>query len=117
MQSPLRGVLLQDGRSLNHELVKAGFAWWYRKYAPDDKTLAQLEREARGTKRGLWVDPHALPPCQWRVSKKSPRDYRQPRAPTSSFDPTQYIGQGNRYNCPDFTSQAEAQAVLRAGHC
>ncbi|MEE9148389.1 MAG: excalibur calcium-binding domain-containing protein [Candidatus Tectomicrobia bacterium] len=27
---------------------------------------------------------------------------------------TLYIDQGNRYNCPDFTSQAEAQAVLRA---
>ena len=33
---------------------------------------------------------------------------------TGTFDPTQYIGQGNRYNCPDFRSQAEAQAVLRA---
>ena len=33
---------------------------------------------------------------------------------TGTVDPTQYIGQGNRYNCPDFSSQAEAQAVLRA---
>ncbi|MDA2911628.1 excalibur calcium-binding domain-containing protein [Nitrospiraceae bacterium AH_259_D15_M11_P09] len=32
---------------------------------------------------------------------------------TGTFDPTQYISQGNRYNCPDFGSQAEAQAVLR----
>ena len=23
-------VILEDGRSLNRELVKAGFAWWYR---------------------------------------------------------------------------------------
>jgi hypothetical protein len=30
------------------------------------------------------------------------------------FDPTPYIGQGDRYNCSDFKSQAEAQAVLRA---
>ncbi len=36
-------VLLPDGRSLNRELVKAGFAWWYRRYAPDDETLEQLE--------------------------------------------------------------------------
>ena len=33
---------------------------------------------------------------------------------TGTFDPTQYIAQGNRYNCPDFRSQADAQAVLRA---
>ncbi len=53
---------MPDGRMLNRELVKAGFAWWYRKYAPDDETLAQLEREARGARRGLWADPHAVPP-------------------------------------------------------
>jgi hypothetical protein len=32
----------------------------------------------------------------------------------SGFDPTRYIGQGDRYNCSDFASQAQAQAVLRA---
>jgi hypothetical protein len=30
------------------------------------------------------------------------------------FDPAAYIGQGNAYNCSDFASQADAQAVLRA---
>lgn len=30
------------------------------------------------------------------------------------FNPQQYLGQGDRYNCPNFGSQAEAQAVLRA---
>ncbi len=33
-------VILTDGRVLNHELVKAGMCWWYRKYAPDDEQLA-----------------------------------------------------------------------------
>ncbi len=59
-------VLLPDGRSLNRELVRAGFAWWYWRYTPDGETLAQLEREARGAKRGLWGDPHAVPPWEWR---------------------------------------------------
>ncbi len=63
-------VLLPDGRVLNHELVKAGFAWWYRRYAPDDETLAQLEREARGAQRGLWADSHAVPPWEWRIMRK-----------------------------------------------
>ncbi len=66
-------VILPDGRSLNRELVKAGFAWWYWRYAPDDETLAQLEREARGAKRGLWADPHAVPPWEWRGMRKSYR--------------------------------------------
>ncbi len=34
--------------------------------------------------------------------------------PVGGFDPTRYIGQGDRYNCGDFASQAQAQAVLRA---
>jgi hypothetical protein len=34
--------------------------------------------------------------------------------PVSGFDPLRYIGQGDRYNCGDFASQAQAQAVLRA---
>lgn len=28
-------LLLPDGRVLNHELLKAGLAWWYRKYSKD----------------------------------------------------------------------------------
>ncbi len=63
-------VLLPDGRSLNRELVRAGFAWWYWRYTPDNETLAQLEREARGAKRGLWADPHAVPPWEWRGMRK-----------------------------------------------
>ena len=37
-------------------------------------------------------------------------------APVPSISPevARYLGQGNRYNCPDFASQALAQAVLRA---
>jgi hypothetical protein len=31
-----------------------------------------------------------------------------------AFDPAPYLGQGDAYNCADFASQADAQAVLRA---
>lgn len=37
-----------------------------------------------------------------------------PVSTSVAFDPARYIGQGNKYNCGDFRSQAEAQAVLRA---
>ncbi len=62
--------LLPDSRVLNRELVKAGFPWWYRRYAPDDEILKQLEREARGAKRGLWADPEPVPPWKWRIMRK-----------------------------------------------
>jgi micrococcal nuclease len=64
-------VLLPDGRSLNQELVKAGMAWWYRQYAPNDTTLAQLEAEVRTAKRGLWADAHPVPPWEWRKGQRA----------------------------------------------
>ncbi len=66
-------VILPDGRVLNQELVKAGFAWWYRRYAPDDDMLKQLEREARAVKRGLWADAEPVPPWEWRSMGKPSR--------------------------------------------
>jgi hypothetical protein len=37
-----------------------------------------------------------------------------PTPTASTFDPTPYLGKGDAYNCSDFRSQADAQAVLRA---
>jgi endonuclease YncB( thermonuclease family) len=59
-------MILPDERSLTHALVKAGVGWWYRRYAPANAALAQLEREARAEKRGLWADPNPIPPWEWR---------------------------------------------------
>lgn len=58
-------VFLPDGRSLNQELVRAGYAWWFRRYS-DNADLKKLEEEARAAKAGLWVDPQAIPPWQYR---------------------------------------------------
>ncbi len=66
-------VILPDGPVLNHELVKAGLAWWYRMYAPDDGTLAQLEADAKAGKRGLWADAEPVPPWAWRGRRKRDR--------------------------------------------
>lgn len=62
-------VTLPDGVNLNHELVKQGWCWWYRKYAPTDSNLSALEDEARTEERGLWQDPHPIPPWEWRKSR------------------------------------------------
>ena len=59
-------VTLPDGRSLNQEMVREGCAWWYRSYAPNDRTLASFEAEAKAAKRGLWSQPGAVPPWDWR---------------------------------------------------
>lgn len=67
---PLGDVTLPDAKYLNWELVKAGYAWWYRRYAPNDHALDKLENEARNAKRGLWVDPNPIPPWKWRKSNR-----------------------------------------------
>jgi len=58
-------VYLPDGRCLNNELLKNGFAWHYKKYS-QDKTLAQLENTARANKLGLWLDPNPVAPWEFR---------------------------------------------------
>jgi len=58
-------VLLPDGMNLDQELLKEGWYWWYRKYAPGDTALEGLEKDARDAKKGLWADPHITPPWEW----------------------------------------------------
>jgi micrococcal nuclease len=70
----LAEVILPDGRNLNHELVKAGLGWWFRKYVPHDRDLEQLEKEPREAKRGLWSDPHAIAPWEFRKLQRSPTE-------------------------------------------
>jgi endonuclease YncB( thermonuclease family) len=64
-------VILPDGRNANQEMVRAGYAWWFRKYAPNDSVLERLEDEACKGKGGLWADPHAVPPWEYRKAKRS----------------------------------------------
>ncbi len=59
-------VTLPDGRKLNQEIVRAGFAWWYVKYARQDGELRRLEAEAKAGKRGLWADSNPMPPWEYR---------------------------------------------------
>ncbi len=53
---------------INAEMVRAGFAWHYRKYAPKETELADLETDARNNRRGLWID--AAPVAPWNYRKK-----------------------------------------------
>ena len=57
----LADVLLSDGTNVNHELVRDGWRWWYRKYALGNTTLERLEAEARESRMGLWVEPNPIP--------------------------------------------------------
>ncbi|MCC9135444.1 thermonuclease family protein [Pontibacter silvestris] len=63
-------IILPDGRSLNEELVRNGYAWHYKAYSTD-QNLANLEVDARRFKRGLWQDPNPTAPWDFRKNKRS----------------------------------------------
>ncbi len=54
-----------DDKELGQEMIKAGFAWHFKKYSSDE-ILANLEIEARNNKKGLWVDPRPIAPWEIR---------------------------------------------------
>lgn len=65
----LATVQLQ-GVNVNEEMVRLGWAWWYRNYAPEAKALEAAEIEARAAGRGLWADKGGVPPWEWRAQKR-----------------------------------------------
>ena len=67
----LADVRLADGTNVNHALVKDGWCWWYRKYAPGDTILEGLEKEAREAKKGLWANPQPVPPWSYRKLRRN----------------------------------------------
>lgn len=92
----LRYVYLGD-LFVNGELVKNGYAELYR-YPPDIALcdeLEALEDQAKAQKIGIWATP-------------------EPSSPTGPTGPTQYVCSSNHYNCSDFTTQVQAQAVYDA---
>jgi micrococcal nuclease len=119
-------------------LLREGYARAYL-YPPDAAKSAEFETyeyEAWSESRGLWgacgvpatlsdldEDPAtptplpALPTMQ--IVRSTPTagpiaTPGPPGPPAGAFDPARYLNQGDRYNCSDFQSQADAQAVLRA---
>ncbi|RJX18992.1 MAG: hypothetical protein C4575_09455 [Desulforudis sp.] len=61
-------IILPDGRNLGHELLRAGLAWWYKRYAVNDQELKELEAKAKSEKINLWSDDGRVPPWIYRKS-------------------------------------------------
>ena len=66
-------ALVRVGHTLvNEELIRQGLAWVYTRYC--DRLVCEkwkkLEAEAREKKRGLWSMPNAVPPWEFRRSRR-----------------------------------------------
>lgn len=97
-------VILPDGRNLNRELVRAGFAWWYKQYSKD-QSLGELEAQARADRRGLWQDPAPIAPWDFRRGKKT--------ATTSTVaNPKHSSGLSERLSTPEARTDVEKGSSL-----
>ncbi len=64
------GIVFVGKINVNEELVKNGYAWWYRHYAPNNRRLELLERQARDAGKGLWSQPNPIPPWEFRREER-----------------------------------------------
>lgn len=55
---------------VNLAAVKAGYAWWYRRYAPKETAFEEAESAARTARRGLWQDKNPVAPWDFRHKEK-----------------------------------------------
>ncbi len=61
-----------DDRDIGTQLLDSGLAWHWTQY-DRSAAYAQAQRDAQAAHRGLWSDPHPIPPWQWRKMPKSKR--------------------------------------------
>jgi len=59
--------------SANHSLVKDGWCWSYRKYAPGDAVLEGLENYGGECGKGLYYTARRMARSRWRGSTASCR--------------------------------------------
>ena len=65
-------IRLKDGRILNHEVIRWGYAWHYRVSTEPNLILDHLEYEAWKKRLGLWVLESPIPPWKFRAESKPP---------------------------------------------
>jgi endonuclease YncB( thermonuclease family) len=65
------GRVTCGGFDANTEQVRRGMAWVFVRYAPKHSPLYRLQPEARIEQRGLWNDPHAVPPWDYRARERA----------------------------------------------
>jgi micrococcal nuclease len=67
-------VVLQDQRILNEILISEGYAWHFKKYSRD-ANYARLESRAKELKLGLWSEPNAFSPWDYRKSRRKVKEF------------------------------------------
>jgi endonuclease YncB( thermonuclease family) len=74
-------VVRVQGVDVGLAQIQRGLAWHFKRYAHEQSsenraTYAAAQAEAGVEKRGLWRDPNAIPPWEWRAAKAANRESR-----------------------------------------
>jgi endonuclease YncB( thermonuclease family) len=70
------GRVFVNNIDVNEDMVFQGLAIHYKRYSKDPK-IAAAEQNAKTNKRGLWIDPNAIPPEQFRRDQKHQKNLAQ----------------------------------------
>ena len=65
--------------NVNEKLVEDGWAWNFLKYSKS-KRLAELEKEARASKKGLWADKAPIAPWDYRAEEARQKAEKKAKA-------------------------------------
>ena len=68
--------VLVGGADAGLEQVRAGIAWFFRRYAKElppnrRQRYADMEAEAKAERRGLWADAEPVAPWDWRANARA----------------------------------------------
>lgn len=105
-----------DDKNINKEMVALGMAWAYREYLKDNEYL-ELETTARRKSLGLWSQPNAIYPSDFRRGKRgeqsTPKQTQQITQTQEQRDLADSGGQcGSKRTCKAMSSCAEAKHYL-----
>lgn len=105
-------VYLEDGTFFNEHMIKEGYAYEYTYNTPYkyQQEFKEAERQAQAQEKGLWAGGV----CENFEPYTEVQEETSPEI--ENIDTSQYTCEYNAYNCSDFLTHNEAQAVyLKCG--
>lgn len=66
------GEIYLGEQNINLHLVRQGYAWAYEQYVTD-KRYIEAQQQAQRERLGLWRDPHAVAPWEYRRQQRQKR--------------------------------------------
>jgi hypothetical protein len=119
------GLVYIDGKCLNEQLIKSGFAWLYKQYCdkPMCKDWQKLEQAARVSKVGLWSMPNPVAPWEFRHPGKKISSSQDASSQLSgayhgnTSSRVFHSSSCEHYNCRDSTEMfGNRDEAIRAGY-